>query len=282
MSLMEPGHVLLGKYRILECVGRGGMGAVYRAESLMLGKVWAIKELSPPFQDPDELHRYAVQFQQEARLLALLDHPGLPRVVDFFEDAHNHFLVMDFISGLDLEGIVQAQGAIPHGLVQGWAEEILDILEYLHGLDPPIIVRDIKPSNLMLTNAGRIKMIDFGIAKTASSRTGTAIRGSGTPGFAPIEQYGHSGTDARTDVYGLGATLYYLLSGVIPPDSLQRLVSDAPLVPLTQLNAELPPQTWQVIERMLGIQPAARYPGMAHVRAALAGNPLSEAIQPAP
>jgi len=272
--MLEPGQVISGRYRILRVLGRGGMGAVYEAEAIQLSKTWAVKELTPPFNDVDERRRFASQFQQEARLLASLDHAGLPRIVDFFEEAGGHFLVMDYISGQDLQATAgKVGGRVESATVLNWLGDILDILAYLHGRNPPIIIRDIKPSNIMLTEAGTIKLIDFGIAKSMESdgRTATAIRGSGSPGFAPVEQYGAGGrnTDQRTDIYALGATIYYLLTGMVPPDSVERMISEVDLPPIQQYNPSVPDDLARVVEKMMGLMPAARYQNIGEVRQAL-------------
>lgn len=270
--MLQPGEVLATKYRIVRVIGRGGMGAVYEAESLQLGKRWALKELTPPIDEEDEIRRYAAQFQAEARLLANLDHYGLPRVVDFFEDHKHYFLVMDFIRGRDMEQVLRDHGSVlDESVVLSWADEILDIVGYLHGLEPPVIIRDIKPSNIMLTDAGRVKLIDFGIARLADKglRTGTAIRGAGSPGFAPIEQYGGAGTDPRSDIYALGATLYFLLTGSAPLDSLTCLMNGTDQPPISRFNPSVSERTQQAITAMMAMQPAQRLQDVLAVREAL-------------
>jgi formylglycine-generating enzyme required for sulfatase activity len=283
--MLEPGVVVGGRYRILNVIGRGGMGAVYRAEAIQLGKIWALKELAPLFEDDDEQRRYASQFRQEARLLANLDHPGLPRIADFFDEDDHYYLVMDYIAGHDLHKLQVAHGGpLPAPMVMGWLYEVVDIISYLHHLDPPVIIRDIKPSNIMLSEAGRIKLIDFGIAKMVRSdhNTATAIRGTGSPGFSPVEQYGGAGTDQRTDIYALGATVYCLLTGVLPMDSMQRLVSQDPLLPVRQFNSTVPEELAAVIEKMMALLPPARYQSMDEVRDALGWGTDALRLPPLP
>jgi serine/threonine-protein kinase len=213
-SLPLIGQVLQGRYHILEPIGRGGMGAIYLAEHTVLRGQVAVKEMVDTYSDPTERAQAIEQFQSEARLLYTLKHPNLPRVFEYFEDGGCHYLVMDYIEGETLERILErTNGPLPEAQVLGWAEQICDVLVYLHTHKPPIIFRDLKPSNIMLDTCGTVKLIDFGIARIFNPGKHTDTLKMGTPGYASPEQYGGQGqTLPQSDLYALGATLHQLLT----------------------------------------------------------------------
>src|SRR5712692_5440478 len=220
-SVLEAGAVLQDRYRIVRQLGKGGMGAVYEAIDQRLDAIVALKET---FSIDARLRR---QFEQEARLLAGLNHPALPRVSDYFTEGDRAFLVMQFISGADLAAIITTQpGPFPRNQVIAWADQLLDALIYLHSHERQIIHRDIKPHNLKISPTGQIALLDFGLAKTqAAEAVGEASSVSVfgyTPRYAPLEQIQDLGTTPQSDIYALGATLYHLLTGVKPPDALAR------------------------------------------------------------
>src|SRR5216684_738378 len=220
-SVLKAGAVLQNRYRIVRQLGKGGMGAVYEAVDLRLEATVALKET---FSVDDRIRR---QFEQEARLLAQLHHPALPRVSDYFTEGDRAFLVMQFISGADLAEIISQQpGPFPRATVIAWADQLLDALIYLHTRDRQIIHRDIKPHNLKLTSTAQIALLDFGLAKAqtadvSGADSGTSIFGY-TRRYSPLEQMQDQGTTPQSDIYALGATLYHLLTGVKPPDALAR------------------------------------------------------------
>src|SRR5881392_2671949 len=215
------GTVLQGRYRIVRQLGQGGMGAVYEAVDERLDTIVALKETL--FAD-EKLRK---QFEREARLLARLHHQALPRVSDHFNEGGGQFLVMQYITGEDLaEMLVQKNGPFPQDEVVRWADQLCDALDYLHTQDPQIIHRDIKPQNLKLTARGQIVLLDFGLRKDPAGQlsvvtTSASIFGY-TPNYAPLEQVQGMGTDMRSDIYALGATLFHLLTNVKPPDALSR------------------------------------------------------------
>lgn len=239
MNLHTNDTILRERYKITNIVGQGGMGSVYRAEDLRLpGRLCAIKAVEPDPNFSPELQQQAQsQFLQEASILAQLDHPNLPKVSDFFTENGRDYLVMDFVPGKDLrELLAEAGGPLAEKLVVKWAEQIIDALAYLHRQDPPILHRDIKPANIKLTPDGRIKLVDFGLVKLMApddARTITVVQGRGTALYTPLEQYGGDGghTDARTDVYALGATFYHLLTNDPPPDAKTRFLNPHSLQP---------------------------------------------------
>ncbi len=218
-GLLQPANVLHGRYRILSKVGQGGMGAVYCVEDAHApGQRWALKELSNAVVEPDERRQAEALFTREASMLRSLAHPNLPRVVDSFEEAGRHYIVMDFIDGASLGQMLRKRDR-PFGEdeVVRWAGQLCGALDYLHGRTPPIIFRDLKPDNIMLDGLGRIYLIDFGIARHFAPGKAADTRQLGTLGYAPPEQYGHGQTDPLSDVYSLGVTLQHLLTGQAPP-----------------------------------------------------------------
>jgi eukaryotic-like serine/threonine-protein kinase len=219
--MLAADTVLQGRYRIIRQLGQGGMGAVYEAIDERLDTTVALKETL--FTD----ERLRKQFEREARLLARMHHPALPRVSDHFNEGDGQFLVMQYIAGEDLFGMLaQRNGPFPQAEVLLWADQLCDALDYLHTQDPQIIHRDIKPQNLKLTARGQIVLLDFGLAKGSAGQmsvvtTSASIFGY-TPNYAPLEQVQGLGTDPRSDIYALAATLFHLITNVKPPDALSR------------------------------------------------------------
>src|SRR5215472_669910 len=219
--MLSTDTVLQGRYRVVRQLGQGGMGAVYEAIDERLDTTVALKETL--FTD-EKLRK---QFEREARLLARLHHPALPRVSDHFAEGDGEFLVMQYIAGDDLAGMIaQRKAPFPPEQVHAWGDQLLDALDYLHTQDPQIIHRDIKPQNLKITARGQIVLLDFGLAKGQAGEL-TAVTTSAsifgyTPNYAPLEQVQGMGTDPRSDIYALSATLYHLLSGIKPADALTR------------------------------------------------------------
>lgn len=214
---LNPDTVLEGRYIIVKTIGRGGMGAVYLAlDSRLNNMPVAIKEMSTQAVGGD-LQAAIASFQKEAALLISLRHPSLPVIRDFFSRSENRwYLVMDYIEGQTLKQFVDQNGPVPEAQVLDWGKQLCNILDYLHNQSPPIIFRDLKPSNIMLTPQGQIKLIDFGIARHFRQGISTDTAAYGSSGFAPPEQYGQNQTDPRADIYALGATLHYLLTGIDP------------------------------------------------------------------
>src|ERR1043166_7733464 len=236
--MLTEGTILQGRYRIIRQLGQGGMGAVYEAVDERLDTTVALKET---FFAEERLRK---QFEREARLLARMHHPALPRVSDHFNEGEGQFLVMQYIAGQDLSEMLAAQnGPFPESEVTRWADQLCDALDYLHTQDPQIIHRDIKPQNLKLTARGQIVLLDFGLAKGSAGQL-TAVTTSAsifgyTPNYAPLEQVQGMGTDARSDIYSLASTLFHLGTNVKPPDALSRAAAvvngDADPLPLANL-----------------------------------------------
>jgi hypothetical protein len=224
-ELLKPNDVLHGarsSYEILNLIGRGGMGAVYRAQRTIDGSVWALKEMRPPPNTPDEeIAENRTLFEQEADLIGKLDHPNLPALADRFAYEGRPVMVMEYVPGQTLEEQIHdtnaplmEQQALMYGI------QLCRVLHYLHTRTPPIIYRDLKPPNIMNTPEGIMKLIDFGVARTYKARKAKDTIAMGSAGYAPPEQYGKGQTDARSDVYALGATLLHLLTN-LPPVPLQ-------------------------------------------------------------
>jgi len=217
--MLSSDMMLQNRYRVIPPLGRGGMGAVYEAFDERLSRTVALKET---LVETDELRR---AFGREARLLANLRHPALPKVLDHFDEGGGLFLVMEFIPGDDLGRLLDTGRAFAPAEVLGWAEQLLNALEYLHGLRPPVLHRDIKPSNLKVVSPGHVVLLDFGLAKGNAGQmtaTGGASLLGYSPAYSPLEQMQGAGTDERSDLYSLAATLYHLLTGASPPDALSR------------------------------------------------------------
>ncbi len=271
--------VLGNRYRVVSVLGCGAMGAVYLAEDQRLvGRRCAIKENRPnPNDSPEVQSRMREQFISEASVLARLDHAGLPKVSDYFIENNREYLVMDYVEGEDLNSMLQrAQQPLPEEAVLNWADQVLDALAYLHGHRPlPIIHRDIKPANIRVNLQGKVKLVDFGLVKLYDANrpeTKLELRGLGTPAYAPLEQFASSEdhTDARSDIYALGATLYHLLTNIYPPDVHQRLLNPEILPAPRELNPELSANTERVILKAMEIHPRGRYQSATEMREALA------------
>ncbi|HOG47915.1 MAG TPA: serine/threonine-protein kinase [Anaerolineae bacterium] len=297
MSL-NTGTLVHGRYRIEAKLGEGGMGAVYRALDALNDQPCALKELRlgylPSEEDtllPDATvasvggravaitrEKAAEQFRREAQLLARLSHPGLPKVTDYFGLDDEYYLVMTLIEGQDLARVqAAAQGQpLPEARVLEWMGQVADALAYCHAQG--VIHRDIKPANMILTREGRVYLVDFGIAKPEDSSGKTTIGARATtPGYSPPEQYGGRGrTDARSDIYALGATLYALLTGRDPIEAIDRL-QDAEMPAPRSLVPGLAPHVDAAVMRALALKPADRFQSVAELRAALAGPEPADA-----
>lgn len=259
-EILNPGTILWSRYRILDLVGQGGMGAIYKAEDLRLeGRLCAIKEVIPDAGASKEYQEQAqAAFHREASVLARLDHANLPKVSDFFFFNGRDYLVMDYVPGQDLREIIEharhKQVFIPEKQILTWTEQLLNALEYLHQQDPPVLHRDIKPSNIKLTPNGTIKLVDFGLVKLLlpdDNRTVTVLQGRATIQYAPLEQIGGDTgyTDSRSDIYSLGATLYHLLTNEPPPDAKTRYIrgKKQPQLSIRDINPNVSGQTEQVV-----------------------------------
>ncbi len=207
-AVLNNGDTLASRYQVERVLGQGGMGAVYLARDLRIPCQWAVKEMTA---EPEA----EAMFRAEAEVLCGLKHPNLPRITDFFGEDGKQYLVMDYVEGPTLEQVL-SQRQLTLAEVIDLGRQLSEVLEYLHGLAPPLIFRDLKPANIIMAPGGTVKLIDFGIARHFQPEKASDTRALGTPGYAAPEQYGHGQSDERTDLYALGATLYHALSGRDP------------------------------------------------------------------
>ena len=215
--MLEIGSVIDGKYKILNKIGQGGMSTVYLAMNERANKPWAVKEVRKDGAADFEVIKQSQIM--ETNLLKKLDHPNLPSIVDVIDQKDCFLIVMDYIEGKPLSDALKEQNSLPCEDVIEWAKQLCDVLEYLHTRKPPIIYRDMKPSNVMLQPDGTVKLIDFGIAREFKEKKIQDTTCLGTRGYAAPEQFGGQGqTDARTDIYCLGATIYHLVTGHNPSE----------------------------------------------------------------
>jgi eukaryotic-like serine/threonine-protein kinase len=252
---LEQGALLIDRYRVIEVLGQGGMGSIYRAVDENLGVEVAIKENLFTIDD------YARQFRREALILANLRHPNLPRVSDHFTlDDQGQYLIMDYIVGEDLQERMERIGQLPEEEVIYLGATICDALAYMHSHDPVVLHRDIKPANVRISPSGGVYLVDFGLAKIMhGNQTTTTGARAMTMGFSPPEQYGAARTDARTDIYSLGATLYTALTGFTPEDSLAQTMDQEDLTSVRDRNPNVSRRVAEAVEKALQVHPNDRF-----------------------
>ncbi len=268
---LEPGSILIDRYKIIDTLGKGGMGAIYSALDQSLGVTVAVKENLYSSQEATR------QFKREASILAGLRHTNLPRVTDHFVIPEvGQYLVMDFIEGEDLRQRLHRVNKLSEQEVIYIGVSICDALNYLHTLQSPILHRDIKPGNIKVTPQGQILLVDFGLAKVVQGDQATTTGAQSlTPGYAPPEQYGQ-GTDARSDLYSLGATLYAALTGKVPEDGISRAMGTIQLTPIKKHIPKVHSVLAETIEKAMTIDPAKRYQSANEFKAALQKVDTSE------
>lgn len=270
-SANRCGEVLAGRYRVHSLLGKGGMGAVYLVEDQRIAhRQWAVKEMiQPDNADPAEQRASLDAFKSEVQLLAQLDHVNLPKVIDAFPERNSQFLVMEYVPGKTLEKrLEEANGPLPEREVFAYAEQLCDALDYLHRQQPPVIFRDLKPANIMIKPDGKIKLIDFGIARHFKPGKSKDTQAMGTPGYAAPEQYGKEQSDARTDVYALGATLHHAVTGRDPGQDPFNFP------PVRTLNRAVSPQTETAIMKAVQTDRTQRWGSVAALHTALKTNAL--------
>lgn len=261
--MANVGQVIDDKYEILTLIGRGGMSKVYLARDKRLNKQWAVKEIQKKARDKN--NEIVVQSAiAEANMIKQLDHPSIVRIVDIIDNPDVIYIIEDYIEGETLNTILEENGAQPQELVIEWAMQICEALEYLHTRKPAIIYRDMKPSNVMLKPDGNIKIIDFGIAREYKEQSLGDTVSLGTKGYAAPEQFGGKGqTDARTDIYCLGVTLYHLVTGHSPCDPPYEIY------PIRHWNPQLDPGLEAIVEKCTQLNPNDRYQSCAELLYAL-------------
>lgn len=279
---VQPGALLEKRYRIIALIGKGGFGSVYEAQDERFqSRRVAIKEMSDAQLSAQEKAQALDNFRSEANLLVALDHPNLPDVSDFFEESGKAYLVMEFVQGQTLEKVLEdAAAPLDETRVLRWAIQLCDVLTYLHTQPQPIIFRDMKPTNVMVMRNEQIKLIDFGIARIFKSLAVKDTTSLGSRGFAPLEQYGSGQTDARTDIYALGATLYNLLTNTVPADAVTRRIHPHALIPPRQINPRLSLATERILLKALSEEPKDRFQTAEQMRQAiLSGSASSQQFQ---
>ncbi|MDQ6788217.1 MAG: protein kinase [Acidobacteriota bacterium] len=273
MKPIAPNTLLQNRYLIVHLIGKGGMGEVYLAVDQRLGSAMALKRT---FFADDEMLGGA--FEREARTLARLRHNVLPKVSDHFTEDGNQYLIMEHISGEDLSKRLETSNKpFPLNWVLFWADQLLDALNYLHSHEPPIIHRDIKPQNLKLTDENSIVLLDFGLSKNSLDVSRVSSTGSVvgyTPHYAPMEQIRGTGTNPRSDLYSLSATLYQLLTNQVPPDALSRadaLLSGMtdPIKPINEINPEVSSLISGVILKGMEVSQDKRFANAREMQKAL-------------
>jgi serine/threonine protein kinase len=254
---LQPGVILRDRYCIVGALGQGATATVYRARDIQVpGQYRALKEMRADGLPPDSLQIAAQSFWTEAQMLATLDHPCIPKVLEWFEQFGRFYLVMEWIEGLTLDRWFEQRHCKPFDEpeVVRWGIQLCDALAYMHEHNPPIIYRDLKPENIVIDPGGQARLIDFGIARTFKPGQERDTVALGTPGYAPPEQHGGQ-TDARSDLYALGAVMHQLLSGCDPQSG--QLFSFAPV---RKLNPSVSPQIEQILLRALKGSADARFP----------------------
>jgi outer membrane protein assembly factor BamB/tRNA A-37 threonylcarbamoyl transferase component Bud32 len=265
---VPDGYLLQDRYRILGMLGVGGMSTVYKAQDLRFSKVTrfcAVKQMLNTATDPQVRAMIKSNFEREANILASLSHPGIVQIYDFFSEGDRSYLVIEYVDGKDLEAVLaETEGFLAETQVVSWAIQVCEVLSYLHSHPPrPIVFRDIKPANIMLDNHGRIRLLDFGIAKIfQSGQKGTMI---GTEGYTPQEQY-RGIAEPRVDIYALGATMHHLLSKqdprLEPPFSFHER-------PIHKTNPTVSRELTDIINRALEYDPNDRYGSAEEMQRAL-------------
>lgn len=265
--MARMGEIIDGKYEILREIGRGGMSVVYLAMDKRLNKQWAIKEFR---KDKDDVSKQVAlkSLLDEANLMKKLDHPTLPRIVDIIDNRQTVYVIMDYIEGESLNKVLDAYGAQPQEAVIEWAKQLSDVLDYLHTQNPPVIYRDMKPANIMLKPDGTVRLIDFGIAREYKEGKDGDTEAIGTRGYAAPEQFGGKGqTDARTDIYSLGVTLYHLVTGKNPAEPPYEIY------PIRHWNPSLSSGLEWLIQKCTQLNPNDRYQSCAEVTYVLENLP---------
>lgn len=264
---LQAGTVLLARYKILGVLGGGGQGAVYQARDLNfpdVKKLVAVKEMLNPATDPSLRASTVKTFQREANILATLSHPAIPKIYDFFDWNERAYLVMEYIHGNDLEELLSKTKSLPVEKVIEWAIDLCDVLEYLHNHQPePIIFRDMKPANVMIDNLGKVRLIDFGIAKTFQPNVKHTM--IGTEGYSAPEQYKGNVTPL-SDIYSLGATLHHVLSRRDPRLEPPFSFNDRPLL---DFNDKVPRELADIIEKAIEFEPDKRFQSCLEMKQAL-------------
>ncbi len=260
--MFQPGSIIAGRYQVIRLVGQGGMSNLYLAHDRKYNNaIVVVKEMTAAYSDPKEQQMAVDLFHREAKLLASLNHRHIPKVFDYFQFAGKYYLSMEFIDGQDLaQKLESSKGPLAETQVLEWGEQIATVLFYLHKHEPPIVFRDVKPSNIMLCDQG-VKLIDFGIARHFDqAKKGDTMR-IGSPGYAPPEQYAAQ-TDPRSDIYALGVTLHHALTGRDPTATQTPFL----VPPARKINPNLSEATDAMLARATQLDPSDRYQNVLEMK----------------
>ncbi len=258
-----PGLILEGRYGVVAELGVGGTNRIYEGRQTNLGQPVMIKTLAAVYDDPTQAKQQVEQVALEARILAALNHPNLLTVHDCFQYEGLPIIVSELVEGRRLSEVVElAPKVLSAKRVLVWAEQLLDVLAYLHAREPSIIVRDVKPSNIILGRDGRLRLVDFSLAKRMADRgkgTHEIVRGVGADGYAPVEQIAYGPSGPPTDLYSLGATLYHLLTKLHPPSAGSRAIAAKEMLEdAREINETVDDRLWEALLRLLAIRPQDR------------------------
>ncbi len=270
--ILPNNFVLRDRFKIIRHLGGREINNLYMTKDLIKKNYWVVKELINTFVSSEERQEAIKQFEFEAKLLMELDHPELPKLEDYFEQNGKHYLVMEYIEGDGLETIIkETQGFLDEIQVIDWGRKLCNVLSYLHSQKPqPIIFRDLSPENVMLTDNNEIKLIDFGISKIFDPQTKTiAIAKNINPHFSPLEQYSTRLTDTRSDIYSLGATLYYAITRALPMDAIDRSIGKLPLTPPKHFNKSISDEFNNIIVKAMNLNREERYQSVEDMKADL-------------
>lgn len=259
---LAPGLLLVSRYRIRHIVAEGGMSTIYKAVDTKTGNYVAVKELADVEEDNELARENEHIFINEARILSRLTHRSIPRILDFFIENKKRYLIMEFVDGSDLHTILSKLGTFDEKTVLEWTYQLIEVLEYLHSRTPPVIFRDIKPSNIMLEPMGRLRLVDFGIARTYKPDRYSDTVNLGSGGYAAPEQYAKAGrqTDMRSDIYSLGVTVHQLLTGIDPVAIGFRIP------PPTSVKPELNLKWDSIILKAIMLEPDDRYNALSEMK----------------
>jgi len=265
--MLQEGQILKDRYRIKSVLGKGAYGTVYLSEDLTIQQVeWAVKEIDEISLSREEAAEAIERFERETETLRRLNHPGIPKAVEFFSQGRCHYLVMEYIEGRNFEEYCRGvERYLAPEEILPWMIKLCDILEYLHTQSPPIIFRDVKPANIIITSGGRIKLVDFGISRSFDPEKTSDTQQLGTPGFCAPEQYGISQSDARSDIYSVGATMYHILS----EQDVSKFNFAFP--PLRHYNTKVSGKLDRIILKCVNRDAGLRYQSAKELGDALAG-----------
>lgn len=257
--MLKPQEIVNNRYSVVSVIGEGGMSTVYEVDDLNLHSRWAMKETLDIFPDRDKSD-ILLQFRKEARILANLSHPNLPKVIDYFTENGRHYLVEELIDGIPSSDMLERDGFDEYRILK-WAVQVCDLLHFLHGNN--IIYRDLKPGNILVGDNDKIYLVDFGIARFFQGGKARDTVIIGTPGFASPEHYGRGQTDRRSDIYSLGATLHFMVTAEDPANKPFHF--DIPY----HLNPDVSFQTSAIIMKCLDMDPVRRYQMAEEVKEAI-------------